>query len=155
MKRIFVFLVCVLIFVSCSSGFSFTENEDNTVTRSDGTVYYPLENSHRYSHLGKTAKSDDVLILEKDSIVVVGEKYYVTEEYKSLDVLFEECTEYFFVERKELKSLEINIEKGIYLLNGVELKGISRLDIDFNNGKWSLLVTKDELYVQAATEIKG
>ncbi len=103
MKRIFVFLVCVLIFVSCSSGFSFTENEDNTVTRSDGKVFYPLENSHRYSYLGKTAKSGDVLLLENDSIIAVGEKYYVTEEYKSLDVLFEECTEYFFVERKELK----------------------------------------------------
>lgn len=58
------------------------------------------------------------------------------------------------VERKELKSLNIDIEKSIFLLNGEEMRGISRLDIDFDNGKWSLLVTKDELYTQAATEIK-
>lgn len=54
------------------------------------------------------------------------------------------------VERKELKSLEINIQEGIYRLNGEDMKGISRLDVEFNNGMWALLVTKDEIYAQAA-----
>lgn len=103
MKRIFVFLFCILVFTSCSSGYTFTENEDNTVTRSDGIVYYPIESSHRYSHLGKTAKSGDVVLLENEGIVLMGETYYVTEEYKSLDVLFEECLEFFYVDRKDLK----------------------------------------------------
>lgn len=108
MKKIYAFVtiavtLIALILASCSAGYSFTENEDKTITRSDGKVYYPLENSHRYSHLGKTAKSGDILILENDSIIEVGKTYYVTEEYKSLDVLFEECLEFFYVDRKELK----------------------------------------------------
>lgn len=52
------------------------------------------------------------------------------------------------VERKVLKSLEINLEKGIFKLNGEDMEGIHRLDIDFDNGRWSLLVTKDEIYTQ-------
>ena len=29
---------------------------------------------------------------------------------------------------------------------------VSRIDLEFNNGKWSLLITRDELYVQEATK---
>lgn len=57
------------------------------------------------------------------------------------------------VERKELKSLTIDIEKGTYLLNGEDMKGVSRLDIEFDNGRWTLLVTINEIYAQTAPEI--
>ncbi len=50
------------------------------------------------------------------------------------------------VERKKLKSIEINIEKNVFKLNGEDMKGVSRLDIDYDNGNWTLLVTKDEIY---------
>ena len=133
MKKIYAFVTIVvtliaLILSSCSSGYTFTENEDKTLTRSDGKVYYPLENSHRYSHLGKTAKSGDVVLLENDSIVLMGETYYVTEEYKSLDVLFEECTEYFFVPLKELDDGRVT-ENAINKAD--KLKGTDAEDFSF------------------------
>ena len=52
------------------------------------------------------------------------------------------------IERKPFKSIHIDTEKGIYLLNGEEVPMVSRIDLEFNNGKWSLLITRDELYVQ-------
>lgn len=52
------------------------------------------------------------------------------------------------VERKPFKSIHIDTEKGIYLLNGEKLSMASHIDLEFNNGKWSLLITRDELYVQ-------
>lgn len=56
------------------------------------------------------------------------------------------------VERKKFESLTIDIEKNIFSLNGEDMNGVSRLDIDFDNGRWTLLVTKDEIYTQAASE---
>ena len=56
------------------------------------------------------------------------------------------------IERKPLKSIHIDTEKGIYLLNGEEVQMISRIDLEFNNGKWSLLITRDELYAQETTK---
>lgn len=55
------------------------------------------------------------------------------------------------VEQKEFKSLHIDIEKGEFQLNGEDMNMVSRIDLEFNNGKWSLLVTKDEIYEQATT----
>ena len=52
------------------------------------------------------------------------------------------------IERKPFKSIHIDTEKGIYLLNGEEVSMVSRIDLEFNNGKWSLLITRDELYAQ-------
>ena len=52
------------------------------------------------------------------------------------------------VERKPFKSIHIDIDKGICLLNGEALSMVSRCNLEFNNGKWSLLITKDELYSQ-------
>ena len=54
------------------------------------------------------------------------------------------------VERKSFKSIHIDTEKGIYLLNGEEVPMVSRIDLEFNNGKWLLLITRDELYAQEA-----
>ena len=39
------------------------------------------------------------------------------------------------VERKSFKSIYIDVEKGIYLLNGEEVSMVSRIDLEFNNGK--------------------
>lgn len=54
------------------------------------------------------------------------------------------------VEKRELRSLVIDVENRKYELNGAEMKGVSRLDLDFNNGKWTLFVTKDEMYQTAS-----
>ena len=56
------------------------------------------------------------------------------------------------VERKSFKSIHIDTEKRIYLLNGEEVPMVSSINLEFNNGKWSLLITRDELYVQEATK---
>ena len=56
------------------------------------------------------------------------------------------------VERKSFKSIHIDTEKRIYLLNGEEVPMVSRINLEFNNGKWSLLITRDELYAQEATK---
>lgn len=52
------------------------------------------------------------------------------------------------VERKQLKSLEIDLEKNIYKLNGENMAFVSRIDISYNNGEWTLFLTRDELYGQ-------
>lgn len=53
---------------------------------------------------------------------------------------------------KEFKSIQINIERNIFKLNGEEMKGVSALSLDFENGQWTLSVTKDELYMQTAPD---
>lgn len=58
------------------------------------------------------------------------------------------------VEHKELKSLFIDVENNRYELNGNPMTGINRLDLDFDNGKWTLLVTKDEMYQATPIKIK-
>ncbi|EPD66034.1 hypothetical protein HMPREF1216_00449 [Coprococcus sp. HPP0048] len=50
------------------------------------------------------------------------------------------------IERKKLKSLEIDLEKNIYKLNGEDMRFVSRIDISYNNGEWTLFLTKDEVY---------
>ncbi len=55
------------------------------------------------------------------------------------------------MERKLFKSLHIDVKKGEFFLNGEDMKEVSHLELEFNNGEWSLLVTRDELYKQAAT----
>ena len=52
----------------------------------------------------------------------------------------------------EFKSIHIDTEKGIYQLNGENVQRVRHLELEFENGKWSLLVTKDELYKQSVTE---
>jgi len=56
---------------------------------------------------------------------------------------------------KEFKSLHIDTEKGIYLLNVEVMRHVSHLNLEFEDGGWSLSVTKDEFYSQTATgEVK-
>lgn len=47
---------------------------------------------------------------------------------------------------KTLESLVIDVKNNRYELNGMPMDGVSRLDLDFDKGKWTLLVTKDEMY---------
>lgn len=56
------------------------------------------------------------------------------------------------VERKKLESLEIDLEKNIYKLNGEDMKFVSRIDISYNNGEWTLFLTKDEVYSQTVSD---
>lgn len=55
------------------------------------------------------------------------------------------------VERKKLESLEIDLEKNIYKLNGEDMEFVSRIDISYNNGEWTLFLTKDEVYSQTVS----
>lgn len=56
------------------------------------------------------------------------------------------------VERKKLESLEIDLEKNIYKLNGEGMEFVSRIDISYNNGEWTLFLTKDEVYSQTVSD---
>ena len=57
------------------------------------------------------------------------------------------------INREPLKSLLIDVENDRYELNGKPMEGISRLDIDFDNGKWTLLITRDEFYQTVPKEV--
>lgn len=56
------------------------------------------------------------------------------------------------LESKPFESLYIDAKKGEFLLNGESVKEISHLELEFNNGEWSLLVTRDEWYKQVKPE---
>lgn len=56
------------------------------------------------------------------------------------------------LESKLFESLYIDAKKGEFLLNGESMKAISHLELEFNNGEWSLLVTRDEWYKQVKPE---
>lgn len=46
-----------------------------------------------------------------------------------------------------LQSLVIDVERGVYQLNGVNIgDNTSELHLDFENGEWSLQVTQDQTY---------
>ena len=54
------------------------------------------------------------------------------------------------VERKTFKSIEIDTEKGVYKLNGEPMSEmVERVNLEFNNGKWLLLITYSEMMDQA------
>lgn len=49
--------------------------------------------------------------------------------------------------KEVLQSLVIDVERGVYLLNGVNIgDNTSKLHLDFENGEWSLRVTQDQTY---------
>ncbi len=57
------------------------------------------------------------------------------------------------VERKSFKSLHIDAEKGEFILNGESMELVRRIDLEFDNGKWLLFVTRDELYEQTTAQV--
>ncbi|MBE6701033.1 MAG: hypothetical protein E7582_03995 [Ruminococcaceae bacterium] len=140
MKKITLILTLVLILfsLSCSEKYTYKEREDGTIIRSDSTVFYPLENSYRYTDLGYGKKvgsilSYDIFPLEsEDAILVKGleeEKYYVTEDYKSLDILFEECHTFLFVNKNDLDKKSRVSEK--YIEKAEKLTGKTAEDFAF------------------------
>lgn len=106
MKKIILLLLFILLLVSCSEKHTLTEDDGRLIC--DERVYYPLENSHRYSDLGLSSKIGEILgsdvysVKGGDDVICVGDSYYVTEEYKDLDVVLEDCGEFFFVNRIDL-----------------------------------------------------
>lgn len=50
---------------------------------------------------------------------------------------------------EKFKSLEIDLEKGVYKLNGKDMTQVSDLRLSFINGEWSLMITKDMLFETA------
>ena len=108
MKKLLLLLLLLLSLSSCSQEITFSEKEDGTLVSSKEEVYYPLENSHRYSVFGLDKKISAILgadvfgVKNTDSIIFADGTYYVKEEYKELDILFEDCDEYLFVPKKDL-----------------------------------------------------
>lgn len=56
---------------------------------------------------------------------------------------------------EELKSLHIDIEKGIYEVNGRDVsdKG-TYMNLIFEDGSWSLMITENNFYNACCQEIK-
>ena len=51
------------------------------------------------------------------------------------------------MKKEVLQSLVIDVERGVYQLNGVNIgDNTSELHLDFENGEWSLRVTQDQTY---------
>ncbi len=50
---------------------------------------------------------------------------------------------------EKFKSIEIDLEKGVYKLNGKEMTEVSDLRLSFSKGEWSLMVTKDMFFETA------
>ncbi len=49
--------------------------------------------------------------------------------------------------REKLHSLHIDIEKGIYEVNGRDVSASGKeLHLDFEGGQWSLLITEDTIF---------
>lgn len=50
------------------------------------------------------------------------------------------------MEKKEFRSIHIDLKKREFRLNDIPMGSVSALELTFENGKWSLSITKDELY---------
>ncbi len=112
MKKIIPILLLLVFLTSCASHkHTFEKREDGTVTM-DSAVFYPLENSHRFTDYGMGKKQgavlgQDVYIPEGEDTVLLltssdSDTYYVPESLKSFDKLLEECKEFFFVPASQL-----------------------------------------------------
>lgn len=53
---------------------------------------------------------------------------------------------------EKFKSIEIDLEKGVYKLNGKDMTQVSDLRLSFSNGEWSLSIEKDMLSEPAPKE---
>ena len=48
---------------------------------------------------------------------------------------------------EKLKSIHIDVEKGIYEVNGRDVSETGKyLQLTFENGQWSLVITEDTIY---------
>lgn len=56
---------------------------------------------------------------------------------------------------QKLKSILIDVEKGIYEVNGKSIaSGCSELTLEFKKGEWSLALTEDSIYSTSESVIK-
>ncbi len=135
MKKILLLLTFLLCLTSCSEKVTFSEKEDGTLNCSNGQVYYPLENSHRYADFGLGKKVGAILgadvfsVKNAENILYADGVYYVDKEHKTLDVLFEDCDEYLFVPKKDLD--ENGHISSKYLKGKNTLKGKDAEDFSF------------------------
>lgn len=138
MNNIFkaVIIVSLLtLLTACADSYTFTEGEGGALIRSDEKVFYPVGNSYRYSDLGVGSKigailgSDVYSVKGSDKIILAGDTYYVTEEYKSLDVAFEDCKEFLYVPSRDLDKKGRISEK--YLEKAEKLTGDDAVDFAF------------------------
>ena len=54
---------------------------------------------------------------------------------------------------KELKTIEINTQKGICIVNGVDVsRDASYLKLEFENGEWSLQITTERFFSSVCKE---
>lgn len=49
-------------------------------------------------------------------------------------------------EEKELKTFLLNTENGTVLVNGEEIKRVTALTLVFEDGKYGLVITRDEFF---------
>ena len=56
------------------------------------------------------------------------------------------------IDAKEFESIHIDFEKGIHLLNGEAMPRVSYLELRFDNGNWSLFISRDEFYKKPVTK---
>ncbi len=55
---------------------------------------------------------------------------------------------------EKLKTIEIDTEKGICLINGTDVSKQSKyLRLEFENGEWSLIITADKCFSSARNKI--
>ena len=55
------------------------------------------------------------------------------------------------MEKKEFRSIHIDLKKKEFRLNDIPMGSVSVLEFTFKNGRWSLYITKDELYEGTTT----
>ena len=140
MKKTLIFIfVSLILLTSCTARYTFTENPNGSLTRSDKNTFYPIESSYRYADFSERKKlgkcpSGEVWSIDDEglALLVIGEnseRFYLTEEYSHLDILFEECNEYFFAPEKDLDKYGRVSEK--YISEAVKLTGDEAVDFAF------------------------
>lgn len=55
----------------------------------------------------------------------------------------------------EFKSIHVDLEKGIYLLNGEPMEHVKELNLMLDSGSWSLRINKDEWFEEGSRQQKG
>ncbi len=54
----------------------------------------------------------------------------------------------------EFKSIHIDLEKGIYLLNGEPMEHLKELNLMLDSESWSLRINKDEWFEEGSRHIR-
>lgn len=57
-------------------------------------------------------------------------------------------------EENKLDTLELDISEKILRVNGENMKRVSRLELTFEDGEWTLLISRDDVYTTTPTKSK-